>query len=299
MAETTTAPVRCDVVHHLKIKGISRPYKLMHVTDVHIATAYPEEPDEMQAEAQLRGGQYFPPFGGFTAGSRFPYFFQEASSLGCDGILLTGDVCDFPSRSNRDILLNALSSSSVPAVYCLGNHDWSFLTNYHCDAHARKYLPEYERIVNYSSPAASSINSDLVCSSVFWKVADFGDFLIFAFDNGCDRIAPETLEMFRKVLKADKPVIVMCHVPFYSPTLQEPTEKYWGRDILLGGTAIRSDDTTRSFIELLTTKESPVCAVVAGHIHFNHEDMLGDNVFQFTTVEGHRGNYGIIEITGY
>ena len=166
-------------------------------------------------------------------------------------------------------------------------------------AHARKYLPEYERIVNYSSPAASSINSDLVCSSVFWKVADLGDFLIFAFDNGCDRIAPETLEMFRKVLKADKPVIVMCHVPFYSPTLQEPTEKYWGRDILLGGTAIRSDDTTRSFIELLTTKESPVCAVVAGHIHFNHEDMLGDNVFQFTTVEGHRGNYGIIEITGY
>ena len=290
MSDTQEAPVRCDVVHRLKIKGLSRPYKFMHVTDVHIATAYPDESEEMQAEAELRGGQYFPPFGGFSAGSRFPYFFKEAASIGCDGVLLTGDICDFPSRSNRDILRNGLTNSSVPAVYCLGNHDWTFLHDYHCAAHARQYLPEYLPIVNYSSPAA-------VNGSVFWKLADFGEFLIFAFDNGCDRISPSTLEAFRRVLSTTvKPLIVMCHVPFYSPTLQAPTEKYWGRDILLGGTLIRADEPTREFIDLLKAPSSPVCAVVAGHIHFNHEDMLSDKLVQFTTRDGYKGDYGIIEI---
>ena len=49
------APVRCGVTHTLKLKGLTRPYKLMHVTDVHIAAAYPDEPELMQAEAELLG----------------------------------------------------------------------------------------------------------------------------------------------------------------------------------------------------------------------------------------------------
>ena len=290
------APVRCSVTHRLALKGLGRTYRFMHVTDVHIATAYPDEPERMQKEAELRGGHYFPPFEGFTAGTRFPFFFREAENSGMDGILLTGDICDFPSRSNLDILKSGLENSGVPAVYCMGNHDWTFLENYQSDSHKDEFIPEYYGMVNHRSDAAGKISSGLLPGSVFWKLADFGEFLVFAFDNGRNRVLPETVEAFKDVLAAGRPVILSCHVPFYSPTLREPTVDYWHSDILLGGTEVHADGPTQEFIDLMKAPDSPVRAVVAGHIHFDHEDMLNENIVQFTTTEGHRGGYGMIEL---
>ena len=211
-------------------------------------------------------------------------------------MLLTGDIDDFPSRANLDILKSGLASSKVPAVYCLGNHDWTFLKDFQCDRHRELYLPEFFDAVNHRSEAAEKVRTDRLAVSVFWKLADFGEFLVFAFDNGRNRILPETVEAFRNVLAAGKPVILACHVPFYSPTLREPTVNYWHSDILLGGTEVHADGPTQEFIDLMKAPDSPVRAVVAGHIHFDHEDMLNDSIVQFTTAEGYRGGFGMIEL---
>ena len=77
-------PIRLSVTHRLSLPWLKRTYRLLHVTDVHIATAYPDEPEDFLREAELRGGSYFPPEGGYSAATRFPLFFRKARELGAE-----------------------------------------------------------------------------------------------------------------------------------------------------------------------------------------------------------------------
>ena len=65
---------------------------------------------------------------------------------------------------------------------------------------------------------------------------------------------------------------------------------------MIGGSGIAPDENTRAFMDLMLAPDSPVFAVIAGHIHFNHEDMLNAKIVQITTEEGHAGAYSVIEI---
>ncbi|MBP5780572.1 MAG: metallophosphoesterase [Clostridia bacterium] len=278
----------------LKVNGIRRRYKIMHVTDVHVATAYPDESEEFQKEAELRGGAYFPPEGGSSAADRLPLFFEKAAEIKADAVLLTGDIIDFASRSNLDRLSEALDASPVKAVYCLGNHDWSSMYNYHSPEHAAAVCGNFDRIVNRSGASDKAARLPL---SPHYRLEDMGDFYIFAVDDSCDRIDPAALEAAKTVfVPGGKPVLVACHVPFWSQTLEAPTRDYWRSVILIGGGGIAPDENTRAFMDLMLAPDSPVFGVIAGHIHFDHKDMLNDKIVQITTAEGHAGAYSVIEI---
>lgn len=371
MNDPATAPVRESVRHRVVLPGIDRTYRLMHVTDVHVSTAYPEESEDFRKEAELRGGTYFPPSGGYSAAERFPLFFKEAEKLGVDGVLLTGDIIDFASRSNIDILTQTLKNTPVKAVYCLGNHDWSSMYNYHSEAFFGAIRANFNDIVNRgpgaggagngepagSEPACAGepactgepagtgpVESEHICAGVpsgagpvcdrnctggagneilppspHYRLEDMGPFNIFAVDDSCDRIAPEAVNAAETVFSMRKPVLVACHIPFYSKTLEAPTFDYWKNIFLIGGKGIKPDAPTARFMELMFAENSPVFAVAAGHIHFNHDDLLtaadtlghdnvpiaapncpgnssGRSIVQFTTIEAHAGDYGIIEI---
>ena len=280
-------PVRVCVTHKLSLPWLRRTYRILHVTDVHVSTAYPDEPEYFRKEAELRGGTYFPPEGGYSAATRFPLFFRKARELGADCVLLTGDIIDFASRSNLDILSGTLKEAKIPAVYCLGNHDWSSMYDYHTPG---------QRALNRETAAKTSGTDELPLSP-HYRLEDMGEFLIFAFDNTEDRVATEVAEVAETVLRGGKPVLLACHVPFISPTLIRPTFDYWKNVFLIGEGGLKPDAATKRFIELAYAPESPVFAVAAGHIHFDHEDKLTDRIIQFTTAEGHRGACGIIELT--
>ena len=280
--------------YYLKLEGITRKYTIMHVTDVHVATAYPDESEEFLKEAELRGGAYFPPERGFSAADRLPMFFEKAAETGADAVLLTGDIIDFASRANLDRLSDALAASPVKAVYCLGNHDWSSMYNYHSPEHAAAIAANFDRIVNRSG---ASDNAACLTLSPHYRLEDMGEFYIFAVDDSCDRIDPAALEAAKTIfVPGGKPVLVACHVPFWSQTLEAPTRDYWRSVILIGGSGIAPDENTRAFMDLMLAPDSPVFAVIAGHIHFNHEDMLNAKIVQITTEEGHAGAYSVIEI---
>ena len=338
MNDPATAPVRESVRHRVVLPGIDRTYRLMHVTDVHVSTAYPEESEDFRKEAELRGGAYFPPSGGYSAAERFPLFFKEAEKLGVDGVLLTGDIIDFASRSNIDILTQTLKNTPVKAVYCLGNHDWSSMYSYHSETFFGAIRANFNDIVNRGpgaggagtgEPAGTGPVCDSNCTggagneilppSPHYRLEDMGPFNIFAVDDSRDRIAPEAVNAAETVFSMRKPVLVACHVPFYSKTLEAPTFDYWKNIFLIGGKGIKPDAPTARFMELMFAENSPVFAVAAGHIHFNHDDLLtsvdtlghdnvpiaapncpgnssGRSIVQFTTIEAHAGDYGIIEI---
>ena len=294
-------PIRLSVTHRLSLPWLKRTYRILHVTDVHIATAYPDEPEDFLREAELRGGSYFPPEGGYSAATRFPLFFRKARELGADCVLLTGDIIDFASRSNLDMLAKTLDAAGIPSVYCLGNHDWSSMYDYHTPGQQALIAERFRGIVNRADARRAAGPGKSAAAALppspHYRLEDMGEFLIFAFDNTEDRVAPEAAEAAETVLRGTKPVLLACHIPFISPTLIAPTFDYWKNVLLIGKGGLEPDAVTARFIELMNAPESPVFAVAAGHIHFDHEDKLSDRIIQFTTAEGHRGDCGLIELS--
>ena len=48
------------------------------------------------------------------------------------------------------------------------------------------------------------------------------------------------------------------------------------------------NDTTREMMDLVLSGDSPVFCVLAGHIHYPHEDLLTENITQIVTGAAYR-----------
>ena len=92
----------------------------------------------------------------------------------------------------------------------------------------------------------------------------------------------------------------MAHIPFYSPTLVEDTKANWGgRDITLGEESdINYSEATRNMYEYIISDESNVIAIFTGHVHFDHEDLVGGKIPQYVTNAAFQGGCRIITVTG-
>ena len=78
----------------------------------------------------------------------------------------------------------------------------------------------------------------------------------------------------------DKPVLLLVHVPFYTPSLLEEASGFWQQSVVLGGGVhggTYPNEISAEFMGLTTAASSPVAAVIAGHVHFPHvSDMEGE-----------------------
>lgn len=82
----------------------------------------------------------------------------------------------------------------------------------------------------------------------------------------------------------------MIHVTFYSPTLVDDTVAAWNRNILIGPVSDLqgANEASMNFYNRISSGQSNVAAILAGHVHFNHEDMVG-SVPQIVTGDAFEG----------
>lgn len=77
---------------------------------------------------------------------------------------------------------------------------------------------------------------------------------------------------------------MLCmHIPINCPTLHNDTVRDWRRNINIGAGAIVKNDATTRFCEYVRDPASRVAAVIAGHLHFSHEDELAPGLVQYIT----------------
>lgn len=94
----------------------------------------------------------------------------------------------------------------------------------------------------------------------------------------------------------------MLHVPFYTQPLLDKTSSVWQNSVVLGGGVhggIYPNDISAEFIGLITSKDSPVAAVLAGHVHLSDISYIqGEKeILQITGDAGFKGKGTIIHIT--
>ena len=286
-----TYPTPKPIFSTVPIKGLKKDFKILHFTDLHACAL--DEAEKAAMEPVRR--DYIPPRQGLFGGGRpypseaaLPALMAYGEEIAADLILMTGDIIDFPSEANLTLLKTCVESCSVPVLYITGNHDWSFADDYHTENAEATYLTRVDAVAGCVDHAAVYECDTLVACAV---------------DSGLDRIRPETLEAYlaaaRRARETGKALILALHVPVHAETLVEDTVRVWRQELTIGEGAFGKDDPATMAFYNAVAVESALApdVVIAGHVHFDHEDVFPNGVPQLITDIACDGHCRVVNLT--
>ena len=262
----------------LLVEGISGEYHLLFLTDTHVVIQDDKDTDQIKEYTDERVGM-FRNQEGVSSENQFHQWMKYANEEKMDGVLLGGDIIDCPSQGSLNYLEKELGSLQMPYVYTPGNHDWTFPWEYMTEVGKKEYLPMIAPFMGGNT-------------AVHYQ--DFGEFIVVSVDNSPGQVNPEALSVYREVLAKEKPVIVLAHVPFLTQSVLTKAREAWKNAVVIGGGnygGIYPDEFSEEFLKMTTAKDSPVAAVLAGHVHFYDKDVI-DGEKQVMQIVGDAGFHG-------
>jgi len=289
-----------DATATISVEGLTRPVRLLHVTDTHMGLIDDRDPEHV---ATCRGfanrflhrhenrdaeGNPIPPEDAFS------HMMIAARSQEVDLIGLTGDIVHFPSQANVDVVLAGVEASGVPTLYTAGNHDWLFPTD------SETANRTESRAVGWTALAR------LYEGEPAYEMRDIGGVRILSIDDSTYQIDEAQLEFTRKALGAGLPTIILMHIPLSVPTLRGPTLEKLESPILVadpdsdlvdrGRFGLDEDtSTTLEFVRLVAGAANLV-AILCGHLHFPHTDAVSPHAVQYLGPPGYAGESRLVEL---
>lgn len=243
------------------IEGLTEEYDLLFLTDTHMIVADAEDTEQIAANGAERALN-FKDDKGVSSAEQFPAWMAYAEEQQADAVLLGGDIIDYPSAGNLAHLQENLGLLSMPYIYTLGNHDWTYPWEYMTPKGEEEYLPLLEPMMQGNTTI---------------QRLDVGELIVVAVDNSTGQIRGEALETYEKILQEGRPVIVLVHMPFMTQSVLGKAREVWASPVVIGAGnygGIYENEESAAFVRLTTAKESPVAAVLAGHVHFYDKDYI-------------------------
>ena len=248
--------------------GLSKEYKLVHFSDVHVAT-YNVQSDDIdtikkakdQEKTWIKQRVDFAEKFNETYDTN--YLLPSADCLNnlidysnmnyADLVLLTGDIIDYYSLTNYKYLKNALTSLSAPYLFSCGNHE--------SPSHLFKEICQGDCDFNY---------------------VNFGEFIVASINNSTRKIKLSQLTALNNLIVNKIPIILAMHIPIMT--------KY-NRDIFIKLDSYYSmrhddnDEVTNSFIDLVCSSEE-VKALLCGHTHGSISSIIAPDKPQYCCSSG-------------
>ena len=289
------------------IPEVSREYEIWFFSDSHIII-----PDENASEQlQTYTAERQPVFAneiGVESSKIFSDFIELANQEKPDMVLLGGDIVDFPSEANMKFLKEELSKLTVPYVYAMGNHDWTFPWEYMTPEGTEKYRPEYDWLmcgnfikkmedtgtVESLEIADDMLNVKNVLSDSYSTVVELDDLVILSVDDSSNQVSDECVDEIEYALLLDKPVILMQHVPFSTEKLIEEAKNYWGNPVTLGMQihgGIAPNQISADLFGESRDDETNIRVVLSGHVHFPYEEKIGKQSVEIITDAAFKGKF--------
>lgn len=290
--ETLVRPLFTTV----EIEGLKSSHRLLHVTDSHLTTIYEdEETAERRSDVDRRLNDWMLNLPEVRKASYlyFNEYFNYAENINAEAIMLTGDITDSPSQSNRDIFEKAVDGCTVPSYYVYGNHDWSWNTNeatgdvYHSDAYRRQYNEGF-------TAAVDKYDEDW---NEYYNVIEYDDYMILSIDNawqGFPAFRPAyngIKAAFDKAKAEDKPMILMLHVPIHTDEMHENVDRIDGN-----GYCVSAESGNKMIYDLIVAEDTPVKAIFCGHVHVNYETMVDGRIPQYLTAAALEGWCRVVDL---
>lgn len=271
----------------IQIEGLSGEYDLLFLTDTHMVVKSSEDTEQIAANGESRAPQFVDD-DGVSSASQFPAWMTYAEEKEVDALLLGGDIVDYPSTGNLEHLQRNLDKLTIPYIYTPGNHDWTYPWEYMTEKGKAEYLPLLEPLMQ---------------GNTVIQRMELGELIVVAVDNSTGQVNPEALEEYEAILAEGRPVIVLVHVPFMTQSVLGKAKEVWSSPVVIGAGnfgGIYENEESAAFMEMTTSAESPVAAVLAGHVHFFDKDNLeGEKkVLQLVGDAGYRRQGLLLHITG-
>ncbi len=260
--------------------GIEKPFKLLHVTDTHIA--FDDPGNDCGRIKYFKDAEN--------------YFFQALDYIKKTGLTMlhTGDFLDFLSEANFAFADKYLSD--IDYIYAAGNHDFC-----HCVGKAKE---DYEYKWENMKRTAPHFKSNLYFDSRIINGIN-----IVTLDNSYYLITEGQREALKAEAARGYPIILAMHNPIYTETYKQHMLEH-GEPILYVVNAPQRvldtysndrrlqqtpDEATKRAVEYIMN-EPQIKALVVGHTHRNYIEIMPNGVPQITTHGSYAGFVRELEI---
>lgn len=256
--------------------GATTPFSVLHISDTHLTDAYSDE-DQWKQRLKARSTAHF---GGFQeAALRESVAWAKAN---CDYLLHTGDVMDWHSRKNLDLVKKYLGNECFGAI---GNHEYTLYHYLEKEAGVRKSEQEIRKLLAGYYPFTIEFDSRVINGVNFVSL-----------DDALGKVTAGQVKRFRAEVAKGLPIVLLKHVPFYTDFIWTAAQKYWNSGTRYHSIVIPqrkhealiqvNDPLTRDFIAYLKTVKE-LRAVLAGHEHITIQDRFSPTAMEYLV----GGNY--------
>ena len=267
------------LIHDYKIPvpGI-RKKVIWHFSDIHLteydALSTPEEVLRAKESAEgweetrryfaVKNGEPWEPEQRIPAAEHLKALLELAKTG--DALLVAGDMSEYISPANMRHLDEAFGSFPIPWLAVCGNHDPADQIP---DGHV------YSRVKQEA------------------QILELEDMVILGLDDSQRAVNAGQLETLKRLLRGEKPLLILMHVPFSTPenrAILEECGEYFRLD------HPQATPEAEVFRELIRENAHKIVAVMAGHLHFGNVSELVPGVTQYVSSQGILGNINRYEI---
>ena len=253
------------------------------LNDQHSLLTYGEAKEEHYETIDTRYNQMFITRTGVHSEDCWQNISAIVDYFNADGILMAGDMIDFKSKANYHFFKKGLDKIVTPILYARADHDRGL----------------WYQDTDESDAEDLGLDDEDVMS---W---DMGEYYIMAWNNSTSQMTEVGLAKANEVFKSGKPIILLTHVPLcpdkdVDTSLAEAAAKFdqegrlklWGKDCLY-----QPNETTQSFLDEIYKEDTPVVAVISGHLHFEYTGQLTESVMQYVLAPTFEGNMARLTVT--
>ena len=277
--------------------GLEKPFDVMHLSDTHIARA-DERDDERKILLSAQRSR------GMNAGE---HYLDEAIRIArAQGMYLfhTGDLYDFVSEANLDCAARHMIEGDW--FVSAGNHDYS------------KYVGEAKEDEAYKQDSYEAVRAAFP-NDLRFASRVIGGVIFVAVDDVYYNFTERQLEQMKAEMAKGMPVVMLCHVPLYTPEYyKDEMERMGNRCAYLCGVPLeltetyepgvsypageewryrkvqqRADEPTLAFIAWLK-EQKLLKAILCGHMHRFFEDRFSETAIQYTVGATYLGDAQVV-----
>ena len=260
---------RLSLHYHEINAGAAKPFTVLHISDTHLTAAYPDEGEWERKTAYRRIR---------TFGGRQEEALRDSiawAKAHVDYLLHTGDLIDFQSRANFDLVKKYYGEGGAMMFGCLGNHE-----HYRGRKAAKKDgAPPQEAVVPDMLKESYPFPNDF-CSTVVNGVN------FITIDDSTDTVSADQATRFEAEAKKGMPIILCMHCPFPTREIVRAASRFWRRDNLKGIRDMEDfverykDKTTEDFVAYL--RAQPLLkGILCGHGHLGVVDNFSPTAKQY------------------
>ena len=282
--------VICDGEYVTRVKeetiivpGLEETYRFLYLADLHIIVPDEHVVEEDMETVEARYCNFAVNPNGEKSKDIYSTLINNINQTDLDAVLMGGDMMDYLSEANWIHMKNGLDELKMPYLFSTADHD------------SQTYYTSYE------GDEKISLQNDM--SQGLIDTIEEDSFIILSINESTGNLCEEAVEEIKAVFEKGKPIILMIHVPLDSSIdsgLGEKSKEVWGDRKLLWGTDCTyvPNEVTQEFIDMVVAEDSPVVAVLSGHLHFEYECMLNETVKQYVYNPAYSGEVVLFTVKG-